>query len=145
MSLFEEDTLKNEKMENIIESLLRELDKADQWNDDGYHRVQHKQYNLNVDYNRIRNPHIIKIPRKWKRIIARKICAINRYNNLEGMDFTQAILDHQYPIQIKNPTDEQLKWCKENKIECKSTYGYDNNWIYIKEGDGAMDFKLKGL
>ena len=142
MSIFEKDTIKDEKIENIIESLLRELDKVDQWNDGGYRRVSHKHYDLDVDREDINRPHTIKIPRKWRRTIAKKIRLIHRHNELERMDFTQAILDHQYPIQIKRPTDEAVAWCKENEVEYKITDG-NYAWLYIKEGDGAMAFKLR--
>jgi len=143
MGWFEVDEEKEEKVDKIIKSLLIELDKVDRW-DGTSGRVYHKEYDFNVDKDDINKPHPVSIPSRWKKEIARKLEAIGRYNQLDKLDFVYDVLNHKYPIHIKNLSDEQLAWCKENKVLYRTRRDY-HLWFYIEEGAGALAFKLRWL
>lgn len=149
INLFKRKDIEDKKIEKIIKSLLIELDKIDQWRiyekyKNRLCRVKHKYYDLNVDYLGINRPYSISIPRKWRKIVKHKIFIIEQSFRLQKLDFILDVLEHEYPIQIIEPTDYQIAWCKENKIEYEHRISVPS-YLYIKKGEGAIAFKMKWL
>ena len=141
--MFEADDIKNGKIKKIIAALLAEMDILENWTGSGYH-VAHKHYNLNVDREDINKPLNMSIPRRFRKRVRIKIKAIHRHVELKNLDFILGVLTHKYPIQEPiSDKSERVDWCKENEIEYKIYRYHGTRWIYIKEGDGAMAYKLR--
>lgn len=141
--IWDTDEIKEEKIKNIIDSLLRELDNIEKWKYEGgnYKAVCHREYNLHVDIQDINEPYLIRIPRKYRRMVKHKIKMIKRHYDFEKMDFVQDVLDHKYPICKHSAENEHIEWCKENKIK----YVLIGSTLHIREGAGAVAFKLQWL